>query len=67
MKEIAVLLTALVLVALLVWVRLRLRGASPHTRLFETLWRAIPADGGGCNSCGSHRKSPSLGVWISTG
>lgn len=45
MKEIAVLLAALVLVLLLVRARLRQSGPSPHTRLFETLWRAIPADG----------------------
>lgn len=45
MKELAVLLAALVLVVVLVRVRLRQSGPSPHARLFETLWRAIPADG----------------------
>jgi hypothetical protein len=45
MKEIAVLLAALVLVALLVRARLRHGGPSPLTRLFEILWRSIPADG----------------------
>jgi hypothetical protein len=45
MKEFAVLLAALMLVVKLVRARLRQSGPLPHTRLFETLWRAIPADG----------------------
>lgn len=58
MKEIAVLLAALVLVALLVWARLRQSGPSPHTRLFEVLWRAIPADGDDHRSRLSRTQSP---------
>lgn len=58
MKEIAVLLVALVLVAMLVWARLRLSNSSPHTRLFATLWRAIPADGDDHRSCFSCTQSP---------
>lgn len=58
MKEIVVLLAALVLVALLVWARLRQGGAFPHTRLFDTLWRAIPADGDAHKSRLSRIKGP---------
>lgn len=67
MKEIMVLFAALVLVALLVRARLRQSGASSHSRLFETLWRAIPADGDDHESHRSHTKSPLLGGSISTG
>jgi hypothetical protein len=58
MKEIAVLFAALVLVVLLVRARLRQSGPSPHTRLFETLWRAIPADGDENKSRHSRTPSP---------
>jgi hypothetical protein len=58
MKEIAVLLAALVLVVMLVRARLRQSGPSPHTRLFETLWRAIPADGDDHKSRLSRIQSP---------
>jgi hypothetical protein len=61
MKEIAVLLAALVLVVLSVRARLRQSGPSPHTRLFETLWRAIPADGDDHTSRLSFIKSPLQG------
>jgi hypothetical protein len=61
MKEIAVLLAALVMVVLLVRARLRQSGPSPHTRLFETLWRAISADGDDLESRLSRTQSPLQG------